>query len=66
MTDSGMLVVDVWCVVANFLAQAMLAPPASDLTGSFRLYKRHVLDSIVSSVVSKGYTFQMVCFCGHP
>jgi dolichol-phosphate mannosyltransferase len=29
--------------VANFLAATLLAPAASDLTGSFRLYKREVL-----------------------
>jgi dolichol-phosphate mannosyltransferase len=45
--------------VANFLAQTMLTPNASDLTGSFRLYKRNVLERVMQSVVSRGYVFQM-------
>lgn len=45
--------------VANYIAKVALAPGASDLTGSFRLYKRHVLQSLVSAVQSKGYVFQM-------
>ena len=31
----------------------------SDLTGSFRLYKKPVLEHLVESCVSKGYVFQM-------
>lgn len=31
----------------------------SDLTGSFRLYKRKVLEDLVKNCVSKGYVFQM-------
>lgn len=45
--------------VANYIAKVALAPGASDLTGSFRLYKRDVLQSLVSAVQSKGYVFQM-------
>ena len=45
--------------VANYLAQLMLAPGASDLTGSFRLYKRSVLGRIMEVMESKGYVFQM-------
>lgn len=30
------------CRVANYVASTVLDPPASDLTGSFRLYKREV------------------------
>lgn len=45
--------------VANYLAQVLLDPPASDLTGSFRLYKRSVLDDIMKVMESKGYVFQM-------
>jgi dolichol-phosphate mannosyltransferase len=30
--------------VANFLASTLLAPKASDLTGSFRLFKKDVLE----------------------
>ncbi|KAM3279606.1 hypothetical protein ACQJBY_046769 [Aegilops geniculata] len=44
---------------ANVLAQTLLQPGASDLTGSFRLYKRSVLEDVISSCVSKGYVFQM-------
>jgi dolichol-phosphate mannosyltransferase len=44
---------------ANFLTQLLLRPNASDLTGSFRLYKKSVLDQLVSACVSKGYVFQM-------
>uniref|UniRef100_A0A8C6SL16 Dolichyl-phosphate mannosyltransferase subunit 1, catalytic n=1 Tax=Neogobius melanostomus TaxID=47308 RepID=A0A8C6SL16_9GOBI len=44
---------------ANFLTQVLLRPGASDLTGSFRLYKRPVLETLVSRCVSKGYVFQM-------
>lgn len=44
---------------ANYLAQILLRPKASDLTGSFRLYKKDVLMNLISHVVSKGYVFQM-------
>ena len=44
---------------ANFLARAALAPGASDLTGSFRCYTRSALETLVASVKSKGYVFQM-------
>ncbi|CAH0387620.1 unnamed protein product [Bemisia tabaci] len=44
---------------ANFLSQLLLRPGASDLTGSFRLYKKPVLEKLVSACVSKGYVFQM-------
>jgi dolichol-phosphate mannosyltransferase len=44
---------------ANFLADFLLRPGVSDLTGSFRLYKRHVLEEILPLVHSKGYAFQM-------
>ena len=45
--------------VANYLAAVMLNPPASDLTGSFRLYKRPVLEHLISSFTPSGYVFQM-------
>ena len=45
--------------VANFLAATMLNPAASDLTGSFRLYKKSVLEKIMPLVKSRGYVFQM-------
>jgi len=44
---------------ANFVTQFLLRPGASDLTGSFRLYKKDVLERLVSACVSKGYVFQM-------
>lgn len=44
---------------ANFLTQLLLRPGASDLTGSFRLYKKDVLEKLINSCVSKGYVFQM-------
>ncbi|KAM8829511.1 dolichol-phosphate mannosyltransferase subunit 1 [Synchiropus picturatus] len=44
---------------ANFVTQVLLRPGASDLTGSFRLYKKKVLESLVERCVSKGYVFQM-------
>lgn len=44
---------------ANFLTQILLRPGVSDLTGSFRLYRRSVLQKLVSSCFSRGYIFQM-------
>ena len=44
---------------ANFLSQFLLRPNASDLTGSFRLYKRDVLTKLIAACESKGYVFQM-------
>ncbi|KAL3734387.1 hypothetical protein ACJRO7_023700 [Eucalyptus globulus] len=44
---------------ANVLAQTFLWPGVSDLTGSFRLYRKSVLEDLINSCVSKGYVFQM-------
>ena len=44
---------------ANTLAQALLNPGMSDLTGSFRLYRKSVLGVLMRQVKSKGYAFQM-------
>ncbi|CAG9766435.1 unnamed protein product [Ceutorhynchus assimilis] len=44
---------------ANLLTQILLRPGVSDLTGSFRLYKKDVLETLIKSCVSKGYVFQM-------
>ena len=44
---------------ANFLADLFLNPKVSDLTGSFRLYKKHVLQALIGKTKSKGYVFQM-------
>jgi dolichol-phosphate mannosyltransferase len=44
---------------ANFLAEFLLNPGVSDLTGSFRLYERRVLEQILPQIQCKGYAFQM-------
>ncbi|TGZ84255.1 dolichol-phosphate mannosyltransferase [Ascodesmis nigricans] len=44
---------------ANLFATVMLRPGVSDLTGSFRLYKKPVLKKVIESTESKGYSFQM-------
>ncbi|KAF5955880.1 hypothetical protein HYC85_008736 [Camellia sinensis] len=44
---------------ANVLAHTLLWPGVSDLTGSFRLYRKSVLEDVISSCFSKGYVFQM-------
>jgi len=44
---------------ANFLADTVLSPGVSDLTGSFRLYKLPVLRHIITLTQSRGYVFQM-------
>uniref|UniRef100_U5EZ22 Dolichol-phosphate mannosyltransferase subunit 1 n=1 Tax=Corethrella appendiculata TaxID=1370023 RepID=U5EZ22_9DIPT len=44
---------------ANYLTQILLRPNASDLTGSFRLYKKDVLKNLIERCQSKGYVFQM-------
>jgi len=45
--------------VANYLAQALLRPSCSDLTGSFRLYRKSVLQTLMQQCTSRGYVFQM-------
>ena len=44
---------------ANILADFLLNPGVSDLTGSFRLYQRYVLENVLHKVTCKGYAFQM-------
>ena len=44
---------------ANLFADTVLRPGVSDLTGSFRLYKKEVLQAVIGKTESKGYTFQM-------
>ncbi|KAI9821355.1 MAG: dolichol-P-mannose synthesis [Thelocarpon impressellum] len=44
---------------ANLFADTVLRPGVSDLTGSFRLYRRAVLEQVIAETESKGYTFQM-------
>lgn len=44
---------------ANYLTQILLRPGCSDLTGSFRLYKKEVLQKLIAANEAKGYIFQM-------
>jgi dolichol-phosphate mannosyltransferase len=44
---------------ANFLADFLLNPGVSDLTGSFRMYERRVLEEVLPQIQCKGYAFQM-------
>lgn len=44
---------------ANVLTQMALGPSVTDLTGSFRLYKKTVLKKLIGLSTSKGYAFQM-------
>lgn len=44
---------------ANFLAATLLRPKVTDVTGSFRLYKKNVLQKVIDETKSKGYVFQM-------
>jgi len=45
--------------VANYLSDTLLNPHLSDLTGSFRLYKKQILLKLLEVNTSKGYVFQM-------
>lgn len=45
--------------VANFIADFLLNPGVSDLTGSYRLYKREAFNNIMKNMESRGYVFQM-------
>lgn len=44
---------------ANYFADTILGLGVSDLTGSFRLYKKPVLEALIAANKSKGYAFQM-------
>jgi dolichol-phosphate mannosyltransferase len=44
---------------ANLLAQLLLRPGVSDLTGSFRLYKADLLRTLVAATRATGYAWQM-------
>ncbi|OAF71390.1 hypothetical protein A3Q56_00842 [Intoshia linei] len=48
---------------ANLLASLVMQPNCRDLTGSFRLYKRSILKTLISECVCKGYPFQMEMIC---
>lgn len=41
------------------MANLLVNPGVSDLTGSFRLYKREVLEDLVTKVKGRAYVFQM-------
>ena len=44
---------------ANFLASFFLNPEISDLTGSFRLYRRDNFMELIKFIKNSGYAFQM-------
>ncbi|KAL2267418.1 hypothetical protein VTJ83DRAFT_4695 [Remersonia thermophila] len=44
---------------ANIFADTVLRPGVSDLTGSFRLYKRAVLEKLFAQTDARGFTMQM-------
>ncbi|PWN27616.1 family 2 glycosyltransferase [Jaminaea rosea] len=44
---------------ANLLASVFLDPKTTDVTGSFRLYRRPLLHKLMKEATSKGYVFQM-------
>ena len=44
---------------ANLLANLLLNPGVSDLTGSYRLFKKSVLEDLMQSVKGRTYVFQM-------
>lgn len=44
---------------ANIFADTVLRPGVSDLTGSFRLYKRAVLEKLFESTEVRGFSMQM-------
>lgn len=44
---------------ANYITQILLRPPVSDVTGSFRLFRKSAFDFLLTQCKSKGYVFQM-------
>jgi dolichol-phosphate mannosyltransferase len=44
---------------ANYITRILLNSSRTDMTGSFRLYRKNILDNILSKVYSTGYSFQM-------
>lgn len=44
---------------ANLIANILLNPGVSDLTGSYRMYKKTVLEDLMISVKGRAYVFQM-------
>ena len=49
--------------VANFIADTLLTPGVSDLTGSFRLYKKEVFLAIMNTMESRGIFFLSLYLC---
>ena len=45
--------------VANFIATWTLGTSFSDLTGSYRLYRRELLEELMGMTSTNGYAFQM-------
>jgi dolichol-phosphate mannosyltransferase len=45
--------------VANYIASTVLSSNFSDLTGSFRIYKKQVFEELINETKTKGYSFQM-------
>ena len=43
--------------VANFIASTTLGVSCTDLTGSFRLYKKEVINKVINDVIARGYAF---------
>lgn len=44
---------------ANFIATFFLRSSVSDLTGSFRIYRKKIFQDLTSIVKNSGYAFQM-------
>ena len=44
---------------ANFCASWALGSSFSDLTGSYRLYRKDTLETIINMIRTTGYAFQM-------
>lgn len=43
---------------ANFISTFLLRPVVSDLTGSYRLYKKEIFDELMNVITNSGYAFQ--------
>ena len=51
--------------VANFIADTLLNPGVSDLTGSFRLYKKEAFTRIMKAMQSKGLNLNWIWKSGY-
>jgi dolichol-phosphate mannosyltransferase len=43
---------------ANFFSSFLLRPVVSDMTGSYRLYKKEIFEDLMKVVTNSGYAFQ--------